>query len=137
MEQLINDPDRVWHFLKDLGVPIVYNAGMQGIGREVDGSLVGAVLYEGYTKHNIFMHCAGRGKKWISKDLLKAAFAYPFKQMNCKRVSAWVEASNQDSKRFVENVGFEVEATLKGAANDGGDVILYVLWKDNCRFIKD
>lgn len=137
MEKLINDPDRVWHFLKDLGVPVMYSAGMQGIGREVDGGLVGAVLYEGYTKTNIFMHCAGRGKRWISKSLLKAAFTYPFVQLNCNRVTAWVDDSNEDSKRLIEHIGFEKETMLKGAAPDGGDVILYVLWRNNCRFIKD
>ena len=137
MEKLINDPDRVWHFLKDIGVPVMYSAGMQGIGREIDGGLVGAVLYEGYTTNNIFMHAAGRGRRWISRKLLSAAFYYPFVQLNCKRITAWVEESNLDSRRFVENVGFEVEATLKGAAHDGGDVFLYVLWKEQCRFIKD
>ena len=66
MEKLINDPDRVWHFLKDLGVPVMYSAGMQGIGREIDGGLVGGVLYEGWTKRNIFMHCAGsRGWRYF------------------------------------------------------------------------
>jgi RimJ/RimL family protein N-acetyltransferase len=137
MEKLINDPDRVWHFLKDIGVPVMYSAGMQGIGREIDGGLVGAVLYEGYTTNNIFMHCAGRGKRWISKSLLKSAFAYPFKQLSCKRITAWVEDSNVDSKRLVEHIGFEVETMLKGAAHDGGDVILYVMWRDKCRFLKD
>jgi len=135
MEKLINDPDRVWHFIKGLGVPVQYCAEMQGIGREIDGGLVGGVLYEGWTKRNIFMHCAGRGKKWISKSLLKAAFFYPFEQLKCDRVSAWVEESNADSRTLVEKIGFTEETRLKGAAFDGGDVVIYVLWRKDCRFL--
>lgn len=135
MEVLVNDADRVWHFLKDIGVPVMYSAGMQGIGREIDGGLVGGVLYEGWTQKNIFMHCAGRGKRWVSKKLLQAAFSYPFEQLKCDRVSAWVDESNEDSKRFIENIGFKREAVLKGAAPDGGNVIIYALWREDCRFI--
>jgi RimJ/RimL family protein N-acetyltransferase len=135
MEKLINDPDRVWHFLKDLGANVMYSAGMQGIGREIDGGLVGGVLYESFTGRNIFMHCAGRGKKWISKSLLKAAFFYPFEQLKVDRVSAWVDESNAASRNLIEKIGFTQEAKLKGAAPDGGDVIFYVLWKKDCRFL--
>lgn len=135
MEKLINDPDRVWHFIRDLGVPVMYSAEMQGIGREIDGGLVGGVLYEGFTKKNIFMHCAGRGKKWISKSLLRVAFSYPFMQLGCDRVSAWVEDRNEESKNLVEKIGFTEEARLKGAGFDGDDVVIYVLWRKDCRFL--
>ena len=135
MEKLINDADRVWHFLKDLGVPVMYSAGMQAIGREIDGGLVGGVLYEGFTKRNIFMHCAGRGKKWISKSLLRAAFFYPFEQLKVDRVSAWVDETNKESRTLVEKIGFREETRLKGAAPDGGDVVIYVLWRKDCRFL--
>ena len=135
MSQLINDVDRVWHFLRDCGVSVPYSAEMQGVGRLRDGELVGAVLYEGWSGPNIIMHAAGVDGHWISKDLLKTAFAYPFNQLGCKRITAWLEASNLKSQRLIEHLGFIQEATLEGAATDGSDVILYRMWKEDCRFI--
>jgi hypothetical protein len=46
-----------------------------------------------------------------------------------------VDASNTDARRFNEHLGFCEEARLIGAAADGGDVLLYVMWKAECRFL--
>lgn len=136
MSQLIFDADTCFHFLKKQGVPLVYSAGMQGIGIERGGELVGAVLYDGYTDNNIFMHVAGtEGMQWATKSFTKAAFGYPFNQLNCKRVSGWVDASNHKARRLDEHLGFKKEAVLEGAAKDGGDVIIYRMWKHECRFL--
>jgi RimJ/RimL family protein N-acetyltransferase len=51
------------------------------------------------------------------------------------RLSGYVDASNTDARRFDEHVGFQEVARLKGAAPDGGDVILYVMWRQDCRFL--
>jgi RimJ/RimL family protein N-acetyltransferase len=136
MSELIFDADACFRFLKDQGVPLVYSAGMQGIGVKRDDKLVGAVLYDGYTDNNIFMHVAGTdGMQWATKSFVKAAFGYPFNQLKCKLVSGWVDASNQKARRLDEHLGFKPEAVLEGAAKDGGDVIIYRMWKHECRFI--
>ena len=51
------------------------------------------------------------------------------------RISGYVNESNEVARRFDEHLGFHEEARLKGAAPDGGDVLLYVMWRDDCRFI--
>lgn len=136
MDQLIFDQARVFAFLRERGVPLVYAADMQAIGLERDGELIGGVIYTGYSKHNIFMHVAGtEGVNWVTKRYVKAAFAYPFNVLNCDRITGWVEASNTKARRFDEHLGFKQEAVLEGAATDGGDVILYRMWKHECRFI--
>lgn len=132
---LINDVDRIWHFLKEQGVTTPYSAEMQGIGRLRGDELVGAVLYEGWSGPNIIMHVAGVDGHWISRELLEKAFTYPFKQLGCKRITAWLESSNLKSQRLIEHTGFTKEAVLEGAATDGSDVILYRMWKEDCRFI--
>jgi RimJ/RimL family protein N-acetyltransferase len=136
MSKLIFDADAVFNFLKGRGVDLVYSAGMQGIGNERDGDLIGGVLYDGYTGNNIFMHVAGLdGVNWVNRNFVKAAFGYPFKQLNCNRISGWVDASNQKARRLDEHLGFKQEAVLEGVARDGGDVIIYRMWKHECRFI--
>jgi RimJ/RimL family protein N-acetyltransferase len=112
-------------------------AGMKGLGLEKDGTIIAGVLFEGFTGHNIWMHVAAApGRTWLNRPFLKACFEYPFIQLGCDRVSGWVEASNTDARRFDEHLGFQEEARLKGAARDGGDVILYAMWRKDCRFIE-
>jgi RimJ/RimL family protein N-acetyltransferase len=120
------------------GVTAPLTSGMKGLGLERDGELVAGVLFEGYTGPNIWMHVAAvPGRKWLNREYLRYCFHYPFNEIGCNRVSGWVEASNADARRFDEHLGFVEEARLKGAATDGGDVILYVMWRDACRFLKD
>jgi RimJ/RimL family protein N-acetyltransferase len=82
------------------------------------------------------MHVAAeKGRKWLQRDYLLAVFAYAFLICGVERVSGYVDASNTDARRFNEHLGFCEEARLIGAAADGGDVLLYVMWKAECRFL--
>lgn len=136
MTRIVSNPARVWAFLRSRGVSVPTIAGMKGLGLESGDELVAGVLYEGYTQHNIWTHIAAvPGRRWMTRSYLSYIFHYPFIELGCRRISAWVEASNGESQRFVEHLGFQVEATLKGAARDGGDVLLYVMWRKDCRYV--
>ena len=133
--RIISDPQRVFQFVADF-MPMQPVGGMKGLGLERDGELVAGVLYEGFNGQNVWMHVAGRpGSRWMTRDYLRYCFSYPFEEMKVNRVSGYVNASNLEARRLDEHLGFETEAELKGAAPDGGDVILYVLWRAKCRFI--
>lgn len=135
--RIISDPARVFAFCKER-MPVSLVAGMKGLGLERDGELVAGVLYEGFNQHNIWMHVAAEpGKKWLNKEFLRYCFHYPFVELGCTRVSGYVEASNADARRFDEHLGFQPEAVLQGAAADGGDVILYVMRRDDCRYLEN
>ena len=109
---------------------------MIAMGLTHDGELVAGVLFEGYNGKNLWMHVAAEsGKRWLNRDYLLAVFAYAFLICGVERVSGYVDASNLEARRFNEHLGFREEARLTGAAADGGDVVLYVLWKRDCRFI--
>jgi RimJ/RimL family protein N-acetyltransferase len=109
---------------------------MKGLGLERDGELVAGVVYEGFNGKNVWMHVAAEpGAKWMTREYLRYCFHYPFNEMGVQRVTGYVEASNELARRFDEHLGFRQEAVMKGAATDGGDVILYVMWKDECRYV--
>jgi RimJ/RimL family protein N-acetyltransferase len=134
--KIISDPARVWAFCRQY-TPVPMVAGMKGLGLERDGELVAGVIYEGWNGVNIWMHVAAEpGKRWMTRDYLRYCFYYPFEELGCKRVSGYVEASNEVACRFDEHLGFQQEAVLKGAATDGGDVVLYVMRRENCRFLE-
>jgi RimJ/RimL family protein N-acetyltransferase len=105
---------------------------MTGIGLEVDGDIVAGVLYESFNGHNVWMHIQSRpGALWATKEFIFTVLHYPFVTMGCGRVSAHVNASNYAAQRFLERVGFRCEAVLSRAADDGGDVNLYVMWRED------
>lgn len=136
MTEIISNPARVWAFLRsrDVKVPIV--AGMKGIGLEKDGELLAGVLYEGFNGHNCWMHVAAQpGRHWLNREYLRTCFRYPFDEVGLSRVSGAVEANNMEARRFDEHLGFKQEAVLRGAASDGGDLILYVMRREDCRYV--
>lgn len=135
--QIISDCAKVYEFLEKNGVPLHASMGMQGLGLIKDEEMIAGVLFDDYNGSNMWMHVAAMpGRRWMTRDFLYATFAYPFLQLNLKRLSGWVEADNLDARRFDEHIGFKQEAVLKQAGRNGVDVIVYSMFKEDCRFIK-
>lgn len=137
MKKLISSPSRVFEFVRR-HTPLQAVAGMKGIGLEVDGELVAGVIYESFNGNNVWMHVAiSDGGRHLTRSALRNCFDYPFNQMGVQRITGYVEASNTAARRFDEHLGFRQEAVLSGAASDGGDVIIYVMRREDCRYLKD
>ena len=135
MNQIISNTARVYDFVRQY-VPVSIVAGSQALGLEKDGELVAGVIYEGFNGHNVWMHVAGApGKRWMTKLYLQTCFHYPFVTLGCSRISGYVEARNEVALAFDEHLGFKREAVLKGAASDGGDVVLLVMRREDCKYV--
>jgi RimJ/RimL family protein N-acetyltransferase len=130
------DLDKVLPFMHTHIPGFVQTEGMRAIGLRRNGELVSGSIYEGFNGHNVWVHLASiPGGHWLNRMYLRAAFTYVFVQLGCSRLSGYVNASNVEACRFDEHIGFKEEARLKGAAPDGGDVILYVMWRGDCRYV--
>jgi len=130
------DLDAVLPFMRERIPGFAACEGQRGIGLRRDGVLVAGAVYEGFNGRNLWMHVAAEsGARWLVRDYLRACFAYPFLVCGVERVSGYVNASNLAARRFDEHLGFQEEARLRGAAPDGGDVILYVMWRKDCRYV--
>jgi RimJ/RimL family protein N-acetyltransferase len=106
-----------------------------GIGLERNGVLIAGVLYDRYTGPNVYAHIAAvPGSRWMNRTFLHAIFHYPFIQMGVRRVTGEVEATNERALRLDAHFGFKREAVLKDAMPTG-DLILLVLWKEDCRWL--
>ena len=135
---LVFDPDKIAPVVQRLiGKPSPF-AACTAIGVEEDGEVIGGVVYEDYTGHNIFMHVgsAQRGR-WMTREFLRAASAYPFIQLGCDRVTSLIDQTNVSTQKFIEHLGSTLECKLRGAARDGSDILVYVMWRDQCRFLGD
>lgn len=130
------DLEQVLPFTQSLIPGLARTDGMRCIGLRKDGELVAAAVYEGFNGQNMWVHLAGvPGQRWMTRDFLRAGFAYPFLVCGVQRLSGYVNSSNLAARRLNEHFGYKVEATLKGAAPDGGDVLIYVMWRKDCRYV--
>lgn len=102
------------------------------IGLEIRGQLVAAVVYEKFTGHDIEMGVAADKK--ATKGFLKAVFRYPFIQLGCRRVTAYVASKNAASRELVERLGFVFEG-LRRDAIEGDDFIQYGMLKRECQWL--
>lgn len=101
-----------------------------------DVTILAAVVYEGYVGNNVCMHVAAEGKHWLNRQFLYAAFDYPFNQLKVDRVTGCVPDSNEAAKRFDEHLGFKREGLLRRASQDGTDLIVYGMLREECRFLE-
>ncbi|MGN1209800.1 MAG: GNAT family N-acetyltransferase [Duodenibacillus sp.] len=106
------------------------------IGLIRDGRLIAGVVYTMYTGNGICMSVAGTGRKWLTREFLYVSFAYPFVQLGCSRVSGLVRVDNHDAQRFDEHLGFVKEGVIRKGDDDGTDLILYGMLKEDCRWLK-
>jgi RimJ/RimL family protein N-acetyltransferase len=135
--RIISNPARVFAYVSQF-MPMQPVGGMKGLGLERDGKLVAGVLYEGFNGQNVWVHLAAEpGGRWMTREFLRYCFHYPFNEMKVKRLSGYVDASNDKARRLNEHLGYKPEAVLAGAGIDGGDVVIYVMWRDDCRYLED
>lgn len=94
-----------------------------------------ACLFEAHNKASIMLHIATDGtKKWMNREYLWFVFYFPFKQLCVNKIIAPVESGNLTCRRFVEHIGFSLEATLKDCAPKG-DLLIYTMTEDQCKWL--
>jgi len=99
-----------------------------------NANLIAGVLYEDWNGSNIVCHIAGEGN-WATKEFLNVIFDYPFNQVGAKRITAPVAESSIESIKLVTRMGFKLECNLK-QATPTGDLLLFVIFKDDCKYLK-
>jgi RimJ/RimL family protein N-acetyltransferase len=105
------------------------------IGLERNGRLVAGVAYDQFNGAHVCMHiCAVPGRHWLNRLFLWAMFDYPFNVLKVKRVTGQICSANSDAILFAEHIGFTFETRLIDASPKG-DLLIYVLRKDQCRYI--
>lgn len=109
---------------------------MQVISRSENGVLLGGAVYENYTGRggSILMHVWGVDARWINRDMLFAAFHYPFVQLDCKQIFGQVASKNTHSLEFNKKLGWEEAVTLEGVFPDD-DMVLMRYRREHCRFL--
>jgi RimJ/RimL family protein N-acetyltransferase len=73
----------------------------------------------------------------LSKGFIKVVFGYAFQLANLRRLSALVEIENQESIDLVERLGFIREGVLRHAADNGNNLYVYGMLKEECKWVRN
>lgn len=104
----------------------------QAIGLEKNGEIIAGVIFERYNGQSMWMHVAIEGR--LTPSYLKAVFKYAFIDCDVEKLIGTVASTNVKAIKFDENLGFTEECRIRDATPDG-DIILYTMSKEQCRFI--
>lgn len=106
------------------------------IGLEKGGQLIAGVVFDTWLGNSIAMHVAGEGGHWMTREFAKVCFTYAFIQLKVKKVLGFVDSTNTKARRYDEHLGFQLEHVIKDAGKFG-DICIYSMTADQCRFIKE
>ena len=109
-----------------------FEAMSQSIGLKKNGEFVAGVIYENWNRRSITCHIAISGR--LTPRYLAVIFDYPFNVCDVKKIIVPVDATNSKSVILVEKMGFTEEARIKDGMADG-DMILYTLAKEDCKYL--
>lgn len=135
MKRIIFDKRKVGEFVCMVTHSTYSDADTAAIGIEEDGNLIAGFLYDNYNGANICLHVASIAPGWITRKLISIVFDYPFNQLKVNRVTGLIGEKNVKAIDFANNLGAKLETRLKDAHEDG-DLLVYVLFKEDCRFIR-
>jgi RimJ/RimL family protein N-acetyltransferase len=104
------------------------------IGQKKDDVLVACIAYCNFTEKACGMHIGSLGDHWMSKNLLWAAFDYPFNKLKKSVIVVTLEASNDDAVQLNRHLGFSVETVIKDA-HEHGDLMIMSMRAENCKWL--
>ncbi len=104
------------------------------IGQEIDGDVKAVIAYTNFQEKSCCMHVASIQDGWISKDLLWAAFDYPFNKLKVKVILATVASTNEEALKLDRHLGFVDKAYIEDAHTDG-DLVILAMRRENCRWL--
>jgi RimJ/RimL family protein N-acetyltransferase len=133
------DKERCAEFMRDrygITKDQFIEGAFEAVGLERDGEIIAACIYNHFTGFDICMHIAAKpGSKWCTKSFLYSAFAYPFKQLGCLRVTGYVAAKDEKVIEFDKHLGFVFEGVKRCALPDD-DLVILGMTRAECRFIE-
>lgn len=120
----------VWDWMnKRTRLPWSNDLRIIGVMRE-DGSVAAAVGFNGWQDQSCFMHVAFDSEHALGKQLLRAAFHYPFMQAGKTAVYAQIDQGNEECLRLVRKLGYrEICKTV--------DCVMFEMTADECRWLKE
>lgn len=100
-----------------------------------DGRLLGGVIFTGFNGASIGIHSGSFDQRWLDRDMLWIAFAYPFEQLGVNKLIGQIPSDNRKALDFNRKLGFIEEARIEGVFRNA-DLIVMSMTRANCRWLK-
>ena len=94
---IIDEPERISKWAEPQIEGGIYLRGTQAFGYELDGELVGAVIFQDYSEHDMHVSVVSTNSIWWQRRYIKAMYQYVFNQCKCLRLSAMANETNTKS----------------------------------------
>lgn len=104
------------------------------IGLEKDGELIAVTGYNYFNGKSCHVHFSIKQGAYPTKDYVWFVHYYPFVQLGLDVMIAYMAESNHKILRLAKHLGYEEKARLK-AVHEDGDVLIFTMTKENCRFL--
>lgn len=106
------------------------------IGLRLSGEIVAVVFYtQPDSDEDICMHIVAKpNAPWLRRGFVAAAFAYPFRQLVVRRVSAQAPEQNKPFQSVLKALGF-VQEGIKRRAVGGRDYVSFGMLREECRYV--
>ena len=86
------------------------------------------VLLTNFSSNNVDVNVAmerGRMRPKATLQMFNKVFEFVFSELGVRRATAFTERANQKAQRIIEKFGFQREGTMRCAAANGDDLIIY------------
>ena len=93
--------------------------------------------FDGFIGRVCQIHDVNLTGKSLPRELLRAAFHFPFKQCGIETLIGIVNSKNTRAMEFDRKLGFTEMNRLVGMHDDGGDIVMFKMARQDCRWIKD
>ena len=130
---IFDDKERVGTWVAERVKQLASWGDFYAMGAELNGDLVSGVVFNNVGASNATCHIAVSKPTKTLSELLDHAFVYAFEQLKLKRLTVFVESTNDKSLKITSNIGFVDEGVMRQAGDEGQDVVIKVLWPGNYR----
>lgn len=95
--------------------------------------ILGAVAFYDYRPNfrSIEWVAAADTAKWLTPRIINDIMRYPFEQLGCRRITAFISETNHRSREFQERFGFKREGRLRRFINAREDMLVYGLLRSD------
>lgn len=126
------------NFMAERGVVLCPSDDLRFIAHgDSEGKIDAVVAFNGFTYRICSMHVCGDGGKWIDRQLLRTVFDYVFDRCQCVAVYGHVASNNIEALRLDTHLGFKEVHRIKDAVDDGVDLVILEMRREQCRWLKD
>lgn len=100
------------------------------IWRDYKGQCVGGFAYTGHGADMVQMHYVGIYKRWMTRELLRRGFTYPFQTLGVRAILAYLPPEHTYARDVAIKLGFRKFGVIPGVG-----IHMLTMVREDCRWL--